>query len=338
MNRKVKIGMISFAHPHAVTYLQKLAMMPDVEVAGLADGRFERVKPQLEGRNLRYYTDYYDLLATDIDAVIVCSENVHHARITIDAALAGKHVLCEKPLGVTREQMDAMIDACRNRGVQLMTAFPNRYVPAVQEAGRAIERGDIGKVLMIKGTNKGAMPGSWFIEKSLSGGGAMLDHSVHVMDIMRWILKSEVREVYAEYGTLFHELDIDDAGMVHVKFDNGTLAVLDTSWSRAKAFPYSRDLSLEIVGTEGTIVVDDTSQVNEIYSNVSKYPRWSYWGEDRNYLMLRDFIEAVRDGKPVPITGEDGRRAATTALMAFESARTGYPVYSNTYGKGEATP
>jgi myo-inositol 2-dehydrogenase/D-chiro-inositol 1-dehydrogenase len=177
----------------------------------------------------------------------------------------------------------------------------------------------------VKGTNKGGMPGSWFIRKELSGGGAMLDHSVHVVDLINWITQAKVCEVYAESGTLFHDIDIDDSGMVHFKYDNGVVAVLDTSWSRIGAFPYRRDLSLEIIGTNGVIRIDDTTQVNEVYSKEAGKAQWSFWGPDRNADMIQDFVTAIRQTSPVPITGEDGYRSALVALAAYESARTGQP-------------
>jgi predicted dehydrogenase len=318
--------MISFAHPHAYTYLQALQQMADVEVVGLADETQKR-REELAGKfGLPVFCHHSDLLQEDLDAVVVCSENVRHAELTIQAARCGKHVLCEKPLGISIEEMQSMIAECKKAGVQLMTAFPNRYVPAVGEARRLVLGGEIGEVLAVKGTNKGAMPGSWFVHRKMSGGGAMLDHSVHVMDLMHWMLRSVVEEVYAENGTLFHPLDIDDAGMVHVKFANGVIAVVDTSWSRARSFPYPRDLSMEITGTLGSITVDDTKEVNQLYRDEASKAKWSFWGADRNYEMVRDFVEAVRDSTPVPITGEDGFKAASVALAAFESVRTGRPV------------
>jgi len=323
---KLKVGMISFAHGHANGYFQRLHNLPDVEIVGIADDDKSRVERVLQRYDVPYYEDYRDLLKTDADAVVICSENVHHARHTIDAALAGKHVLCEKPLGVTVEEMRAMIDTCRAQGVQLMTAFPCRFLPAVVQAKQAVDRGDIGEILSIKGTNRGSMPGRWFVNPSLSGGGALIDHTVHVMDLMNWFLRSEASEVYAEAGTLFHDLEVEDAGMVHVKFANGVVAVLDTSWSRSKSFPYWGDVTMEIVGTDGVLFVDAFAQTNEVYSDEATKTQWSYWGESMDEFMLRAFVDALKEGRPVPITGEDGLNSTRVALAAYESIRRGTTV------------
>ncbi|GIP34792.1 Gfo/Idh/MocA family protein [Paenibacillus sp. J2TS4] len=326
MTAALKVGMISFAHGHANSYFQALMNIPGVVVAGIADEVKSRVEALTERHSIAYYEDYRKLLETDIDAVVICSENVHHAQLTIDSAKAGKHVLCEKPLGISVEEMKEMIRVCKDNGVQLMTAFPCRYITAVTEAKAAIERGEIGEILAIKGTNRGTMPGSWFIEPSLSGGGAVLDHTVHVMDLMNWILDSKVTEVYAEAGTLFHEIGVDDAGLVHVKFENGIVAVIDTSWSRPKSFPTWGDVTMEIIGTKGVISVDSFAQKNEVFNDDSVKAKWSSWADGMDEGLVRGFLDAIREQREVPITGEDGLRSAEVALAAYESIKKGQPV------------
>jgi len=326
MKAKLKVGMISFAHMHAASYLQALLARKDVELVGIADENRERVRPFLERYGLAYYEDAGKLLAADVDAVVICSENVRHAPLTIQSARAGKHVLCEKPLGISEVQMREMIEACRANGVQLMTAFPCRYLASVIEAKAAVDRGDIGRIVAVKGTNRGTMPGGWFVDRGLSGGGAVLDHTVHVMDLMNWFLNSEPEEVFAYAATLFHREPIDDAGMVHVKFRNGVIAVLDPSWSRPAAFPTWGDVTLELIGTKGALFVDAFAQKNEIYNNERMKPSWSYWGDSMDDRLIEAFVLALREGRSVPITGEDGFRSARVALAAYASAQQGKPI------------
>jgi predicted dehydrogenase len=326
---KTKVGMISFAHGHANSYLSGLLAIPDVEIIGIADPVASRVEGLTQRHNIPYFADYRDLLKTEVDAVVICSENVHHAEQTIAAANAAKHVLCEKPLGVSVDEMRRMVDAAKQNGVQLMTAFPCRYLPSVRQAKQAVERGDIGDIVAVKGTNRGSMPGKWFIDPALSGGGAVLDHTVHVMDLLNWFLGSKVTDVYAESGTLFHDIPVDDAGMVHVGFANGVIAVIDTSWSRSKSFPFWGDVTMEIIGTNGVISVDAFAQKNEIYSDEKSKAQWSYWGDGMDDLMVADFIQAVREGSDVPISGEDGLKSAQVALAAYDSIRQGKKVSIN---------
>ncbi|TBL78583.1 Gfo/Idh/MocA family protein [Paenibacillus thalictri] len=325
--KKLKIGFISFAHGHAFSYINCMSRLPEVEIVGIADDNESRVAEVAAKYGVPYFADYNELLQTDVDAVVICSENVYHAPITIAAARAKKHILCEKPLGTSTKDMEQMIRECRDHGVQLMTAFPCRYIPAVVQAKQAIDSGEIGDIVAIKGTNRGRMPGRWFIDKSLSGGGAVFDHTVHVMDLMHWFLGCKAVEVYGIADTLFNDVDIDDAGMVHAKFANGVVTVLDPSWSRSqKSFPMWGDVTMEIIGTKGVISVDGFAQKNELYSDQAIKPQWSHWGDDMDQYLVQAFVQALLTGTPVPITGEDGMNAAAVALAAYESARTGEPV------------
>lgn len=322
--KPLRIGMISFAHGHAFAYFHALRRIPGVEIAGIADPERDRVQPLADEHDMTCYADYADLLALGLDAVVICSENALHAEHAIAAARSGAHVLCEKPLGVTPEQMDAMILACGEHGVQLMTAFPCRYLPAVREAKRMIEQGEIGDLMAIKGTNRGTCPGGWFVRPELSGGGALLDHTVHVMDLMYWMTGARVERVYAYAANLFQPgLPVDDAGMLHVHFDSGVIGVIDTSWSRQAPFPTWGDVTLEITGTRGSIFVDAFAQKNDVYSRTAVQGRWDYWGDDMDALMVQAFVEAIRSDEPVPITGEDGRRAALVALTGYRSMEAG---------------
>ncbi len=333
----VKIGMISFAHGHAAGFFRQLRMLPGVKVAGIADENRARVEPFLqEDAEIRYFADYRELLSSGCDAVVICSENVHHAEVTISAAEAGIHVLCEKPLGLNVEEMEQMVAACEKNGVRLMTAFPCRFLPAFVQAKAAIDRGEIGEVVAVKGSNRGTMPGGWFIDPALSGGGALLDHSVHVMDLLNWMLDSPVTEVYAEAATLFHEIPVDDAGILHVKFANGAFASIDTSWSRTKSFPYWGDVTMEIVGTNGLLTVDAFGQKSEVYSDERMKAQWSHWGDDMNRSLVKAFIDAIRNNREVPITGKDGLRSAAVAAAAYESVRRGEPVTLDESGRVKA--
>jgi len=320
--KKLKIGMISFAHAgHPENYLKGLLKHPAVQIAGIADENEERVRKWVDEHNISYYADYRDLLQTDCDAVIICSEYRHHAQITKDAAQAGKHILCEKPLGLSMEEMRQMIDVCEQNEVQLMTAFPCRYLTSIIEVKAAIQRGDVGEVLAIKGTNRGVNPGHWFIEAEKSGGGSIMDHTVHIMDVMNWILDVPVKEVYAQASTVFYDIDVDDAGMVHVKFENDVVAVIDTSWSLTDAFPMIFDVTLEVIGSKGVISVDALAQNNEIYGGSSNKAQWSFWGDDLDRHLVEGFVEALLNDRPVPISGEDGYKATAVALAAYESIR-----------------
>ncbi|MFD2114210.1 Gfo/Idh/MocA family protein [Paenibacillus yanchengensis] len=325
--KKLKVGMISFAHAgHPENYLKGLLKHASVEVIGIADEQYDRVSKWIEEKGLTYYDNYHDLLQTDCDAVIICSEYMDHAQITIDAAKAGKHILCEKPLGLSNDEMETMVRICKQYNVQLMTAFPCRYLTSMIEVKEIIARGEIGDIIAIKGTNRGVNPGHWFIDSSRSGGGSIMDHTVHIMDLMNWLLDCPVKEVYAEASTVFYNIDVDDCGLVHIKFANDVIAVIDTSWSLTDSFPMIFDVTMEITGTKGVISVDAMAQNNEIYSDRANKAQWIFWGDDLDYLLVTAFVDALLHNKVVPITGEDGYKATAVALAAYESLQRKAPV------------
>ncbi|WP_308637401.1 Gfo/Idh/MocA family protein [Paenibacillus silvisoli] len=327
-NTIISVGLLSFAHGHAYSYAASLGSRPDVKLAGFWDDDAERSRSVGAQLGLTRFDSLQELLASpEIDAVVICSENAKHAELTLAAAAAKKHVLCEKPLGISVAEMERMIEACAANGVQLMTAFPCRYIPSVIEAKRSIDEGDIGEIVAIKGTNRGSMPGGWFVNPAASGGGAVLDHTVHVMDLMNWFVGSDVVDVYAEAATLFHpELEVEDAGMVHVRFGSGVVASLDPSWSRSRSFPTWGDVTMEIIGTKGIISIDSFAQKSDLYSDKATKAQWLYWGDDMDAGLVDAFVSAIREGTPVPITGEDGLKSARVALAALESARLEAPV------------
>lgn len=322
----VKIGIMSMAHMHAYSYADAVRSMPNAELAGIADHDADRAIETATTFETTAFARYADLLRTDIDAVIIGSENVRHRELCEMAADAGKHVLCEKPLATSVEDGQAMIAACRKRQVQLMTAFPCRFSPAMGRLRTAVIDGAAGSILAIRGTNRGRCPFGWFVQTELSGGGAVIDHTVHVTDLMRWLTGSEVVEVYAEISNRMFGQDFDDIGFLNLRFANGVFASLDTSWSRPKSFPTWGDVTMAVVCDSGTLTLDMFAQNLVLYSDKSGATSWSHWGDNIDRLMLEAFVSAIAEGQPVPITGEDGLRAAEVALAAYRSAETGEPV------------
>ncbi len=319
----MKVGIISFAHMHAYSYADGLKQL-NVEIAGISDEDEERGKEVAEQYQSTYFANYEDLLNTDMDAVIVTSENIHHITHVTAAAKAGKHILCEKPLATTLEDAQQMIDICKENNVILQTAFPVRFNSSVRRAKEMVESGNLGRVLAMKGKNRGKNPGGWFLDRELSGGGAVLDHTVHVVDIMRWIMCAEVTEVYAEIDNSVKNGPIDDCGIVTMEFDNGVFASLDCSWSRNETYPIWADVKIEFIGSEGTLTVDAFAQKIDVYDTDGL--KWDFYGDDMDQQLVADFVQTVLDHEEPSITGEDGLRAIEVALAAYESAEKKRPV------------
>jgi len=326
----MKIGIISFAHMHAYSYADCIQRIADVELCAIAEENKDLGAKLAAQYATRHFLDYRELLATDVDAVIITSENARHEEMAIAAAAAGKHILCEKPINSSRDGALKMIDACRQStkgNVKFQMAFPCRFSTPIKRAKELIDSGVMGKIRAINGTNHGKMPGGWFIEKALSGGGAIMDHTVHVVDLMRWFLNAEVTKVFAEIDTRFYDIDIDDCGMLMLEFDNGVFASLDPSWSRPKkSFPTWGDVTMEIIADNGTLFVDAFKQEIKVFSESRPGHYVSFWGDSMDMELVKSFIACVRDDQQPAVTAIDGLRALEVALAAYASAESGEPV------------
>lgn len=327
----LKIGILSFAHLHAEAYIQNLLAAPGVELIGIADedrARGERFAGQF---GVRLFDTYADLLAARPDGVLVCTENSKHRPLVEMAAAAGAHVLCEKPLATTPEDARAIVDVCKRAGVILMTAFPVRFSAPIAEVKARLDAGDLGRPFCFNATNQSELPRKhreWFVDPELAGGGAVADHTVHLADLMRWYLNSEVVEVYAQTNRIFHgdEVQVETGGLVMLTFENGVFASIDSSWSRPDYWPTWGGLGLELVTERGAVLVDAFKQNLIVYRPDLQRPMWSHWGSDINAAMIAEFLAAIREGRQPLVTGEDGLRAVEIVHAAYRSAASGQPV------------
>jgi predicted dehydrogenase len=324
----MKVGIISFAHGHANGNAHCLAQLPDVELAAIADCDEARLLAAVERFGGDAYADYQDLLARDdIEAVLITSPNAEHREHVIAAAEAKKHVLCEKPIATTRSDGIEMVAACREHGVKFQTAFPVRFSAPAVALRRLVREGAVGAPLAVKATNPGRYPGGWFGDPALAGGGAVMDHTVHVADLLRWIFEAEITRVYAEIDTRFHpDLPVDDAATLLLTLSNGVFASLDPSWSRPITWPTWGGLTMEVIGDRGVISMDAFSQNLQLVEDRGPSNVFVPWAEGGDLPMIRGFIEAIQNDTDPPVTGEDGLRAMEVALCAYESAKRREPV------------
>lgn len=329
----MKIGILSFAHHHAEAYIQNLKQLPGVEVMGIADQDHQRASHYATIFNVPLYRSYEDLMKARPDGVIVTSENSNHRELVEAAASYKIHVLCEKPLATTLEDGKAMLDVCQKAGIILMTAFPMRFSPPVMEVKNKLDAGDFGRVFCFNSTNLGELPKKyrgWFVDKKLAGGGAVMDHSVHMADIMRWYLQSEATEVYACANQIFYKnevpADIETGGLIGITFANGVFATIDCSWCRPVNWPTWGGLTFEMVTERGAVIVDAFKQNLNVYQKDPPQPVWNFWGSDPNLGMVSEFIASIRQNRPPVVTGLDGYRAVEIALAAYQSIDTGQPV------------
>ncbi|WP_224337542.1 Gfo/Idh/MocA family protein [Haloprofundus halobius] len=317
----VRIGLCSVAHLHADSYAACLNNLDDAELVGVTESE-ERVA---EGREKadEYGVDYFDpdALLAEVDGVVVCSTNADHLAWVRRAAHAGVDVLCEKPLAPSVEAAHEMVDLCHRADVHLGVAMPLRFSQPARNAKTAVENGVLGDICFLSGTNRGQMPGSWFVDEAESGGGAVMDHSVHIVDIVRWITGEDVREVYAETETRFNDIPVEDVNLLSMTLTDGTEFVLDGSWSKPDEWDFWGDATLRLVGTEGVVSIDCFDQkIKQTRDTGDPGIRSVFWGSNPDEGLVADFVEAVAEDRPPLKTGADAVNDVAVVEAAYESA------------------
>lgn len=335
----MKIGILSFAHPHAFGYLAALSGRDDIEVL-TTDPEPRPGEPsgaeQAASVGAPYVDTLAELLAWQPDGVIVCTENVRHRAAVEEIAAAGVHVLCEKPLATSIEDSEAMIAACERAGVVLMTAYPVRFGAPYLGLKAAVDSGALGELRAISGSNNGKLPSGreWFSDPALAGGGALMDHTVHIADLLDDLMpQARATEVYARANTIMNaaRAGSETGGLVSIQYDNSVIVTIDCSWSMPDDNPVWGGLKVQVLGTGGVADMDafDSQQITGFAGGQA---RRSDYGEDSNVPMVEAFLAAVASGEQPQPDGRAGQRSMAIALAAYESVRTGQPAPVATFG------
>jgi len=295
-------------HPHA-----KLVAMCDANEEILNKAK-EQVVAEL------WTTDYYNLIDPNIDVVVICTPNKYHTDIAIDALNEGKHVFVEKPLARTPEEARKMVETAEENGVTLKVSSNFRYFPNVQKARELLPR--IGEILFMRGRigHDGTKLTPWFKDYDLVGGGTMLDNGCHILDLAVWFMGKPI-----ECWGHVNKQPIEDIGFGLFKFENGSVASLQSSWREWNEYAY-----IEVYGTDGYITIDSTipnctttlvtrDGFKKVY-DFSKLPPQSYDLEFDSYM---NFLENGLN--PFP-SGHDGMRVVEMVHAIYESAKTGKSV------------
>ncbi len=332
--KKIRFGFLGVAHFHADNYANAIKKIPDAEIVAVYDEDEKLGKEFSNNFKIEYYKDAAQLLKReDVDAVIITAENVKHHDYAVKAAEAGKHILCEKPIATTVEDADDMIKKAEKSGVKFQTCFVMRYHSASILVKNLINEGRFGKVLALIGTNKlnSSLPllRRWFTDQKLSGGGAVMDHTVHLADLIRWYTNSEASEVYTEIGKNVNKnIDVEDNFLTTLLMENGAVGHIDGSWSYAAGLYTWGDVTMKVIGTDGVILLDAFKQ-NISYIGSDK-PNdkltWHYYGCDCDLEMIRSFIECIVEDKNPIASGIDGRQGVAITIASYESAKIGKPV------------
>ena len=337
---KIGIGIIG-AGAIGYEHIQLYRTSEYAEVLGIVTRTEEHAKKCAEKFGIEsWYTDYQELLKRDdIQAVSICTPNYLHKQMVVDAAAAGKHILCEKPLAKTIEEVDEMIKAVKDSNVILMNPSHQRFVPVLENVKSVLDL--LGTITFVRHryahqgpyTHWTAMSEEkWFFDTEKSGGGVLLDLGPHALDLLDWFFG----EVEVVQGALLNTFEKptknEDTAVLLLKFKSGILAELATSWvSNPKAN------EVEIYGTNGAIKMDlwERFTIEFLPKKLKRNKRIKELSFDglieqaavmkRN--MMHYFIDCVRNKKKPEMDAELGKRILKVILAGYEAARTNVPVF-----------
>lgn len=320
----LKVGLLGVGHVHAPSYVHCLQHLAGADYVGHWDK--DSAVSMAFGKEVSGTPLDRDELVGLCDAVVVAGENLDHAELVEVAAANRKAVLCEKPLAANADQARRIRLAIEESGVLLMTALPCPYSTAFESAIAKVEGGEIGKVLSVCATNHGKCPFGWFTDPSKSGGGAMIDHVVHVADLLRRLIGEEPQSVHAFTGNNVYAGGFEDTAMLTIAFPSGVFASLDASWSRPKGYKAWGDVTLKIVGEKGVIELDLFLQAADWYGSDPGAHGLVGFGSNLDMAMVSDFLHAVETGAPPRVSMHDGLVASSVAIAGYASAKSGQPV------------
>ncbi len=334
---RVKVGIIGSqfeADIHAASFRILADEAEVVAVASPSPGNAERFARK--NGIPRWFIDYRQMLAEpDLEMITIAAPNALHAQMTIDTANAGKHVVCEKPLCMTLEEADLMIETCHRRGVLLMYAEELFFTPKYVKAKEMADDGAFGRVYLVKQSEKHFGPhASWFWDVERSGGGVLMDMGCHGIAFCYWFLgRPRIKSVLCHLGTYVHadKTKGEDDSICILDFESGAKGVVEDSWARRGGM----EDRIEIYG-EGGLTYADLHMGNALptYSEygygyaVEKAPStkgWTYpvFEELWNYGFpqeMNHFARCARGKETPQATGEDGRVVQEALCAAYHSA------------------
>jgi len=337
----VKAGLIGCGSIARSAHLPALATLRDrVTLVAAADLNADAAKYAAAPWGADAYTDGRQVLARpDVEIVVIATPEAAHREWTEAAAAAGKHVLCEKPMAPSLDDADAMIAACRKAAVHLMIGHSRRFTRRYMEIRRAIDRGEIGAVRLVRenerrpGTRAGAAgyytATHWTGDPALSVGAA-LTNGIHEADLLRWFTGAEPVAVFAEHKiTIEGNRGVPDFVTWSVRFANGALGSSEISNCLPRGYPAFHQF--EVYGFRGAIRARDHELVSltRYRDGAAEYPESQHILLHNQAAYVREhaaFLDAVRGGRPLAMPPEEARAALRLALAAVESARTGRPV------------
>ncbi len=328
----VGCGRISYKHVEALINNEQDAILVatcDI-VKEKAVERKDQYEKALPNSNVKIYTDYMEMLKNeDIDVVTIATESGYHAKHAIDCMNNGTHVLIEKPMALSVEDADQMIALGREKNLKICVSHQNRFNPPIQKLRRAIEEGRFGRIMNGTARILWTRDNNYYKQAPWRGtaeldGGTLMNQCIHNIDLLQWMMGSEVERIHAERETFLRDIEMEDFGAILIRFKNGAIGIIEGS---AVVYPKNLEETLSIFGETGTVVIGGLA-VNEIktwqFADERDYDKQqeeteidNVYGEGHTPLY-KDFIDAINNNTEPLINGEEGKKSMEIILKAYE--------------------
>ncbi|MED0757656.1 Gfo/Idh/MocA family oxidoreductase [Aneurinibacillus thermoaerophilus] len=324
----------------ATKHIEAIRNIEQAELAAVCDTNPARIQEYMKKHNVRGYLSLEEMLANepDLDVVNICTPSGLHAPLAVQAAAAKKHVIVEKPIALTLEDADRIIQACAENNVKLSVVHPNRFRPAVTELKKLIDKGLFGKLSHVNATVRWNRDQSYYDQAAWRGtkamdGGVLMNQAIHNLDLLYW-LAGPVEEVQAYNATRLRNIEAEDVSVAVLRFTDGALGIIEAA---ATVYPQNYEESLSIFGETGTAVIsgrtanwikhlifkDIPEKENaKIMEKVEQDP----YGTPGHQHIIADMIRAIREDREPLVTGWDGRNALQLVLTIYEAAEKHAPV------------
>lgn len=297
------------------------------------------MQPYVEEYGADAYEDLDEMLSRkDIDVVCVCTPTGLHASIAIKAANAKKHIILEKPIAMTLEETDEIIDVCKKNKVKLAIVHPNRFRPVVMELRKILDSNMLGKIshanaIVNWNRNQEYYDQSYWRGTKAFDGGALMNQAIHNLDLLLWFMGEPV-EVFSMEATRIRNIEAEDVSVGLVKFNSGALGVVQASTS---VYKQNFEESITIFGEKGTVKIGGKNaiffdhlevegmseeEINALKEEIKKDP----FGVPGHQRIIEDLIEAIKEDREPAVSGEEGRKSLELVLSFYESAKTNQPI------------
>jgi myo-inositol 2-dehydrogenase/D-chiro-inositol 1-dehydrogenase len=330
--RNLRFGVIGAGRIGKIHAQNLATRIHGVEVVTIADVDLKAAQNLAAELHVPSALDDYRLILADpnIEAVAICSSTDTHARIVVEAAQAGKHIFCEKPIDLQLEKIDAALEAVAKAGVKLQIGFNRRFDPNFRKVRTMVAEGKIGTPHIIRITSRDpAPPPLSYIEVS---GGIFLDMTIHDFDMARYLSSSEVEEVYTEAGVMVDPAigeagDVDTA-VITLRFANGAIGTIDNS----RKAVYGYDQRVEVFGSNGMVQAHNNTPDNDVYFNAdgvhAAKPLYFFLERYMESFIaeMKEFVQSIQEDKVPSVTGIDGRIPVVIGMAAKKSYLEHRPV------------